>query len=78
MGLPVNTTDYWMQGLGSYYGNEHDLRCCPVAAKPSSEVDPTSPFGGVYPDSTFIGWGIFPGPAPGEPSSAFNCVNTGD
>jgi len=49
-----------------------------MAAKPSSEVDPTNPFGGVYPNSTFIGWGIFPGPDPGEPSSAFNCVNTGD
>ena len=50
---------YWMGALRPYYGDEGDLRCCPMAMKPSSKVNPDRLYGGVPPDSTFIGWGIF-------------------
>jgi len=50
---------YWMGALRPYYGDAGDLRCCPMAMKPSSEVDADELYGGVWPDSTFIGWGIF-------------------
>jgi len=50
---------YWMQALRPYYGNEHDLRCCPAAMKPGTEVG-GGPFGGALLNSTFVGWGIFP------------------
>jgi hypothetical protein len=50
---------YWMGALRPYYGDEHNLRVCPMATKPSSKVDPDEKYGGVPPDSTFIGWGIF-------------------
>jgi len=64
---PVETTDYWMEALRPYYGNEHKLRCCPEATIPSSELSET-PYGGW---GTFVAWGAFPGEVCGEPSSAW-------
>jgi prepilin-type N-terminal cleavage/methylation domain-containing protein len=52
---------YWMGALRPYYGDAGDLRCCPMATKPGTEIDPKYWAGGVPPDSTFIGWGIIPG-----------------
>ncbi|MHC4676894.1 MAG: type II secretion system protein, partial [Planctomycetota bacterium] len=52
--------DYWMEALRSCYGDVGDIRLCPMATKPGTEVDWT-PYGGVLPDSTFAAWGVFPG-----------------
>ena len=60
--------DYWMEALRPYYGNEHDLRCCPMAMKSGTEAG-GSMYGG---NGTFIGWGTFPNLDDcGEPSSAW-------
>jgi len=57
-GLQPQNTDYWMEALRPYYGNEHDLRCCPMATKPESTT-------GSVP-GTFTAWGIFAGDDCGE------------
>ncbi len=62
---PVLNTDYWMEALRPYYGNNHKLRCCPEAIIPGSQVQPNSPAGGL---GTFVGWGVFPGEC-GQPST---------
>ncbi len=54
---------YWMEALRPYYVNP-DLRCCPEAAIPGTEIG-SIPWGI---SGTFTGWGIFPGEC-GEPSS---------
>jgi prepilin-type processing-associated H-X9-DG protein len=53
----------WMEALRPYYVNP-DLRCCPEATIPGTELG-WSQFGGA---GTFAGWGIFSGEC-GEPSS---------
>ena len=58
---------YWMEALRPYYGNDHDLRCCPMAMKAGTQVGGTTQFGGALLDSTFIGWGVFAGENCGEP-----------
>jgi hypothetical protein len=60
---------YWMEALRPYYGNMHTLRCCPEATVAGSEVG-QGPFGGVQPDATFYGWGVFPGVC-GQPSTSW-------
>ena len=52
---PVETTDYWMEALRPYYGNNHKLRCCPETTIPSTEAS-GSPWGGW---GTFVAWGVF-------------------
>lgn len=58
---------YWMEALRPYYGNNHNLRCCPEAAIPSTDLG-LGPWGGW---GTFVGWGIFAGDDCGEPSPAW-------
>jgi prepilin-type N-terminal cleavage/methylation domain-containing protein len=67
---------YWMEALRYCYGDDGDIRCCPMAMKPGTSVSP-SPFGAVQPDATFYGWGIFPGEI-GQPSTAWNWGVAGD
>jgi len=66
--------DYWMDGLRPYYGNEGDLRLCPMATKPGSETG-QGPWGGIRPDATFFAWGVFPEiDQCGQASSAWECA----
>ncbi len=51
---PINS-DYWMEALRPYYGNEHKLRCCPEATVPSSEINAR---GEYYIGGTFTAWGV--------------------
>ncbi|MHC4418240.1 MAG: hypothetical protein ACYSU6_06595 [Planctomycetota bacterium] len=47
--------DYWMAALRPYYANNDNLRCCPEATIPGTEID-----GGKYGGhGTFVAWGIF-------------------
>jgi prepilin-type N-terminal cleavage/methylation domain-containing protein len=62
----IRNTDYWMEGLRTYYGNAHDVRLCPMATKPGTELGGGA-YGGVGPDSTFVAWGVF------EPSGDAQC-----
>ena len=65
---------YWMEALRAYYGNNHNLRCCPEAVVPGTDTFvegwPGGPYGGL---GTFVGWGAFPGEC-GQPSNAWNYV----
>ena len=49
------SSDYWMEALRPYYGNNHKLRCCPEATVPGTEASGT-PYGGW---GTFVAWGVF-------------------
>jgi prepilin-type processing-associated H-X9-DG protein len=60
-------TDYWMEALRQYYVNP-DLRCCPEAAIPGTELG-LGPWGG---NGTFSAWGAFSGPVCGEPSPSWS------
>ncbi len=64
---------YWFEVMRTYYGNQGDIRCCPVATKPASEA------GGAYGNNLGprYAWGIFPGEV-GEPSSWWPVVIAGD
>ena len=68
---PVRHTDYWMEALRPYYGNNPDLRCCPEAAIPGTAIG-QGPYGGAAPNATFYAWGVFPGEDCGEPSPAWS------
>ncbi len=59
---------YWMEALRPYYDNP-DLRCCPEAAIPGTEIG-LSPWGR---NGTFTGWGIFSGEC-GEASPSWPWV----
>ncbi len=74
---PVLNTDYWMEALRPYYGSSHKLRCCPEAAVPGTEIG-GGQYGGISPDSTFIGWGVFSGDECGEPSTSWAAVTACD
>jgi hypothetical protein len=63
-------TRYWMEALRPYYGNEHNLRCCPEAVIPGTELG-QSEYGGA---GTFTAWGVFAGEDCGEPSPAWPWV----
>lgn len=65
-------TDYWMEAVRSYYGDP-DLRCCPEAVIPGTELG-HGPYGGW---GTFTGWGIFSGEC-GEPSRSWSVVTACD
>jgi prepilin-type N-terminal cleavage/methylation domain-containing protein/prepilin-type processing-associated H-X9-DG protein len=73
----VSHTDYWMQGLRTYYGNSHEVRLCAMATKPGTELG-GGMYGGVPPDSTFVAWGVFAGDECGEPSPAWGAVTACD
>lgn len=60
---------YWMEALRTYYGNSHNLRCCPEAVLPGTELG-HSEYGGA---GTFTAWGVFSGEC-GEPSSGWSWV----
>jgi prepilin-type processing-associated H-X9-DG protein len=59
-------TDYWMEALRQYYINP-DLRCCPEAAIPGTELG-LGAYGGY---GTFVAWGAFWGDECGEPSPSW-------
>ncbi len=61
----VQNTDYWMEALRPYYGNEHKLRCCSEATIPGTDLG-ASQYGG---NGTFLAWGIFAGDECGQPST---------
>jgi hypothetical protein len=65
--------DYWYEALRPYYGNQGDLRVCPKATKPTTEVNgsPNNVLGPRY------AWGVFPGDV-GKPSSWWPVVIAGD
>jgi hypothetical protein len=69
---PEPHKDYWMEALRPYYGNNHNLRCCPEATIPGTEIG-QGPYGGVQPDATFYAWGVFPGVC-GQPSPSWPWV----
>jgi prepilin-type processing-associated H-X9-DG protein len=59
---------YWMDALRPYYGNQGDVRLCPMATKTQTNSDGTPGPGSAT--STFSAWGIFPSPDQcGETSS---------
>ena len=62
---------YWMEALRPYY-KEGDLRVCPMATKPGSEVG-QGPYGGIRPNATFYAWGVFDGVC-GETYGGWPCV----
>lgn len=68
-------TDYWMEALRTYYGNAHDVVCCPTATKTLTNPDGT--FNSEY--GTFTAWGVFP-PADkcGEASTWWEAVTACD
>jgi hypothetical protein len=72
-GEPAQTTNYWMDALRPYYGNNHKLRCCPEAAVTGTEIG-LSPWGG---NGTFVAWGAFEGEC-GQPSSSWGRVTACD
>jgi prepilin-type processing-associated H-X9-DG protein len=51
----TRTEDYWMEALRPYYGNNHDLRCCPEATTPGTTLG-LGQYGG---HGTFVAWGVF-------------------
>jgi len=56
--------DMWPEALRPYYGNNHNLRCCPEAVTPGTEIG-SGQYGG---GGTFSAWGVFEGEC-GQPSS---------
>ncbi|UCC22252.1 MAG: prepilin-type N-terminal cleavage/methylation domain-containing protein [Planctomycetota bacterium] len=75
--FPPTHTDYWMEALRPYYGNAHDLRCCPSATK--TQTNPDGSLGPGYGDGTFGAWGVFASPdICGEPSSWWDVVTACD
>jgi prepilin-type N-terminal cleavage/methylation domain-containing protein/prepilin-type processing-associated H-X9-DG protein len=52
----IKPEDYWMEALRPYYSDAGDIRCCPMATKPSTEEGGT-PGNNLGP---FFAWGIFP------------------
>lgn len=65
----VVNSDYWMEALRPYYGNDHNFRCCPEAVVPGTdETVGGGPYGGW---GTFTAWGVFPGENCGQPSPAW-------
>jgi prepilin-type N-terminal cleavage/methylation domain-containing protein len=54
---PTQEPDYWMESLRPCYGDNGDIRCCPMAIKPGTE-DGLSEYGG---NGAFYAWGVFSG-----------------
>ena len=52
---PTQNTDYWMEALRPAYGDEGDIRCCPMAMKPGTDIG-GGPFGQ---NGSLYAWGIF-------------------
>jgi len=57
---------YWMEALRPYYGNVHDVRCCPAAMKTGTSMG-LGEYG--VGGGTFSAWGVFDGDVCGEQSS---------
>jgi prepilin-type processing-associated H-X9-DG protein len=68
----TRNTDYWMEALRQYYINP-DLRLCPEAAIPGTELGL-----GAYGGGTFMAWGVFSGDECGEPSPSWSLVTACD
>ncbi|UCC21501.1 MAG: type II secretion system protein [Planctomycetota bacterium] len=60
---------YWIEALRPYYGNVHEVRCCPKATKTGTELG-LGPFG--VGGGTFSAWGVFPAPECGEQSTGWD------
>ncbi|MHC4423297.1 MAG: type II secretion system protein [Planctomycetota bacterium] len=74
---PINPPrHYWMEALRYCYGDDGDIRVCPMAARTGTSVGQGA-FGGVQPDATFYGWGTFSGEI-GEVSGDWNWAMAGD
>ncbi len=69
----VTHRDMWPEALRPYYGNNHNLRCCPEAVVPGTEIG-GDPWGGY---GTFAAWGVFDGEC-GNASSAWATVTACD
>jgi len=65
---------YWFEVMRPHYGNQGEIRCCPVATKPASEVRKGSYGNNLGPR---YAWGVFPGDR-GKPSSWWPVVIAGD
>ena len=65
--------DMWPEALRPYYGNNHNLRCCPEAIVPGTEIGGDQ-WGGY---GTFSAWGVFDGEC-GNASSAWATVTACD
>ena len=61
-GGPNLHTQMWMEALRSCYGDNGDIRCCPMATRPGTSVG-AGPLGGA---GTFYAWGVFQGDNCGE------------
>jgi prepilin-type N-terminal cleavage/methylation domain-containing protein/prepilin-type processing-associated H-X9-DG protein len=76
-----HANSYWMQALRPYYGNAHDLRCCPLAMIPGTRAG-GGMYGGALLDSTFSAWGTAGDPTEldriGEPFSGWSYFTVGD
>jgi prepilin-type N-terminal cleavage/methylation domain-containing protein len=66
---------YWMEALRPYYGNAHDVRCCPKAMKTGTAMG-LGEFG--VGGGTFSAWGIFSGDECGKQSSSWNFATACD
>jgi prepilin-type N-terminal cleavage/methylation domain-containing protein len=66
---------YWMEALRPYYGNSHDVRCCPAATKTGTELG-LNEFGNG--GGTFSAWGVFSGDKCGEQSDSWEFATACD
>ena len=73
---PIPHKAYWMEALRYCYGDDGDIRVCPMATRRGTSVG-QGPFGGVAPDATFYAWGEFEGDI-GQISSNWNWAVAGD
>jgi prepilin-type processing-associated H-X9-DG protein len=72
-GSGLTPRDMWPEALRPYYGNNHNLRCCPEAVVPGTEIG-----GGQYGgNGTFSAWGVFDGEC-GETASSWGVVTACD
>lgn len=67
-------TDMWMEALRPYYGDEGDVRMCPMTTKTGTDLG-FGPYGGY---GTFVAWGTFEGDNCGEPYGPWPSVTACD
>ena len=73
----TDNTDYWMEALRAYYGEEGDVRCCAAAKKPNSEVTGSQ----WTARDPLVAWGVFGFDTDqeiGEPYSGWGFATVGD
>jgi prepilin-type N-terminal cleavage/methylation domain-containing protein len=69
--VPEEHKRYWMEALRTYYGNAHDVRCCPKATKTGTSLG-LNQFGNG--GGTFSAWGVFDGDVCGQQSPTWPYV----